>query len=121
MKMMPICSARSTASARDLVHVEQFVFFFLDQVIEGFGDGHPAALFLLAEDSREHVLDVDVHFLDALIGNDFKRGHRALAHFDFHQALIELAVAQLRAKFFPRAVGLVAPGRFDLRRGEECR
>ena len=69
---------------------------------------------LLAEQAREHVLDVDVHFLDALIGNNFKRGHGALANFHFHQALIELAVAKLRAQFFARAVGLVPALRFGL-------
>ena len=93
---------------RDLLHVDQLVFFFLDQVIDGFGDRHLAALLLLAEQPREHVLDVDVHFLDALIGDDFKRGHRALANFHFHQALIEFAVPKLRAELFPRAVGLIA-------------
>ena len=55
---------------------------------------------------REHVLDVDVHLLDALIGDDFKGRHRALAHFHVHHALVELAFAKLRAKFFARAVGL---------------
>ena len=38
--------------ARHLIHVDQFVFFFLDQIIECLGDGHPAALFLLAKHSR---------------------------------------------------------------------
>ena len=98
-----------------LIHVDQFVFFFLDQVVEGFGDGHLALFLLLAEEAREHVLDVDVHLLDALIGDDFKRGHGALADLDFHQALIELAFAQLRAKFFARAIGGIAAQRFGQR------
>ncbi len=82
----------------------QLVFFFLNQVIEGFGDGHLPLLFLLAEHAREHVLDVDVHFLDALVGDDFEGGHGALAHLDFHHALVEFAFAQLRAQFFARAL-----------------
>ena len=102
--------------ARDLIHVDQFIFFFLDQVIDRFGDSHFAAFLLLAEKSREHVLDVDVHFLDALIGNNFKCGHRTLADFHLHQALVELAVAKLRAEFFPRAVGDVPTIRFGLER-----
>src|SRR5580704_1828615 len=103
--------------ARHLIHVQQFVFFFLDEVIERFGHGHLAAPLLLAENSREHVLDVDVHFLNALAGNDFKRRRGTLADLNFHQTLVELAVAQLRAQFFPGAVHLVVARRFDLGRG----
>ena len=94
--------------ARDLVHVDEAIFFFLDEVIEGLGDRHLALLFLLAEHAGEHVLDVDVHFLDALIGDDFEGGHRALADLDFDEALIELAFAELNAELVARALGLLA-------------
>ena len=98
--------------ARHLIHIDQAVFFFLDQIVEGLGNRHLALLFLLAEHAGKHVLHVDVHFLDALIGDDFKRGHGALAHFHFHQALIELSFAELRAQLVARALGLLAALRF---------
>src|SRR6266436_952524 len=92
--------------ARDLVHVQQLVFFFLDQVFESVGDAHFAFFLLLAEHAGEHVLDIDVHLLDALIGDDFERGYGALADFEVDHALVELAFAQLEAQLFARALGL---------------
>src|SRR5271155_3928990 len=94
--------------ARDLVHINQAVFFFLDEIVKGFGDRHFALLFLLAEHAGEHVFYIDVHFLDALIGDDFEGRHLAFANFDFDHARVELAFAQLGAKFFPRASYLFA-------------
>src|SRR5258707_873497 len=71
--------------ARHLIHIEQLVLFFLNQVLEGVGHAHLALLFLLPKHTRKHVLDIYVHLLDALIGDDLERGHGAFAHFDFHQ------------------------------------
>ena len=99
--------------ARDLVHVNETVFFFLNQVIESLGNRHFALFLLLAEHAGEHVLDVDVHFLDALIGDDFEGRHRALADFHFHHALIELAFAQLGAEFIASTRDLFAALRFS--------
>jgi hypothetical protein len=69
--------------ARDLVHIDQALLFFLDQIFEGLVDLHLPLLGALAEDVGQHVLDVDVHLLDALVGDDFEggqiatfRGHR---------------------------------------------
>ena len=45
------------ASARDLVHVDQALLFFLDQVIEGLVDLHLPLLGALAEEVGQHVLD----------------------------------------------------------------
>ena len=94
--------------ARDQVHVQQLVFFFLDKVFERVGHGHFALFFLLAEDVGKHLLDVVVHFLDALIGNDLERGHQAFAHLQVDHALVELAFAKLDAKLFARAQVLFA-------------
>src|SRR6202790_4473230 len=96
------------SGARDLVHVEQLVLFFLNEVLEGIGHTHLALLFLLAEHAGKHVLDVDVHLLDALIGDNFKGRHGAFAHFDVDHALIELAFTELRAQFFTGALRLFA-------------
>src|SRR5581483_12516668 len=89
--------------AGDLVHVDEALLFFLDQVLEGLIDLHLPLLAALAEDVGQHVLDVDVHFFDALVRDDFERGEIALADFDFDHALIELAFAQLLAEFFAGA------------------
>ena len=94
--------------ARDLVHIDQAIFFFLDHVIEGFGHRHFALFLLLAEHAGKHVFDVDVHFLHALIADDFKGGHGALAHFHFDHALVELAFAELGTKLVAAARVLLA-------------
>src|SRR6267142_397491 len=113
---------------RDLIHVEQFVLLFLDQILKRVGHAHFAFLLLLAEHAGEHVLDIDIHLLDALVGDDFERGHGAFADFDIHHALIQLAFAKLRAKFLPRALVLLAlrggfgfrsAGRRGRRRGKQ--
>ena len=69
------------SNAGDVIHVDQLVFLFLDQVVEGFRDGHFALFLLLAEEAGKHVLDVDVHLFDALVGDDLKGGHGAFADF----------------------------------------
>src|SRR5262249_7217775 len=40
---------------RDLIHVQQLVLFFLNQVLERIGDGHFSFLLLLAKKPAEHV------------------------------------------------------------------
>src|SRR6267378_2438146 len=92
----------------DLVHVEQLVFFFLNEVLESVGDAHLAFLFLLAEHAGKHVFDVDVHLLNALVGDDFKRRHSAFADLKIHHPLIELSFAKLRTQLFASALRLLA-------------
>ena len=89
--------------ARDLVHVDQALLFFLDQVLEGLVDLHLPLLGALAEDVGQHVLEIDVHFFDALVGDDFKRRKITFASFDFHRAVVEFAFAQLLAQFLAGA------------------
>src|SRR5258706_3075633 len=79
--------------ARDLVHIYEPLLFFLDQILERLRDFHLALLSALAKQVREHVLKVDIHLLDALIGDDLKVRHAALAYFEFHVAVIQLALA----------------------------
>ena len=45
---------------------------------------HLPLLGALAEDVGQHVFDIDVHLLNALVGDDFERRKIALAHVDFH-------------------------------------
>ena len=94
--------------AGDLVHIKKLVFFLLDQVFESVGHAHLALFFLLAEHASDLIHDIDVHLLDALTGDDFERRHGAFTHFNIDHALIQLAFAKLRAKFFTRALVLFA-------------
>ncbi len=91
--------------ACDLLHVDQALLFFLNQVFESLVDLHLPLLGALAEDVGQHVLEIDVHFLDALIGDDFERREIALAGFDFNGAVVEFAFAQLLAQLFAGAAG----------------
>src|SRR5262249_25691890 len=79
--------------ARDLVHVNQALFFFLDQVLEGLADLQLPLLGALAEDVGQHVFEIDVHLFDALVRDDLEGGHRALPYLNFDHAIIELAFA----------------------------
>ena len=49
--------------------------------------------------------EVDVHLLDALVGDDFEGREIALAGFDFDGAVVEFAFAQLLTQFFAGAAG----------------
>ena len=89
--------------ARHLVHVDEFLFLFLHQVIQRFGHAHFAALALLAEDVGQHVLEVDAHFLDAGVGGDLERG-RAVLDVDLHDAFVEFAFPQALAEFLAGAL-----------------
>src|ERR1035438_9894612 len=92
-------------SALDLLHIDQALLFFLDQVFKGLVDLHLPLLGALPEDVGEHVLEIDVHLFDALVRDDFKRGKITLASFDFDGAVVELALAQLLPQFLPRTAG----------------
>ena len=89
--------------ARDLVHIDQALLFFLNQVFECLADFHLPLLRALAEDVGQHVFDIDVHLLDALIGNDFEGWERFFTYVDFDHAVVELAFTQLLAQFFASA------------------
>src|ERR1700730_10934587 len=109
--------------ARHVIHVDELIFFILNQVIEGLGRGHLSFLLLLAEKAGKHVLDVDVHLLDALVRDDLERGHGALAHLDFDHALVEFAFPQLdtelvagAVRFAARVFGLGLAGRRAIHR-----
>src|SRR6185436_6985445 len=89
--------------ARDLVHVNEALLLFLNQVFKRLVDFHFPLLGTLAEDVRQHVFNVDVHLLYALIANDFEGREIAFAGFDFDDAIVELTLTQLLAKFLASA------------------
>src|SRR6202007_2826872 len=94
--------------AGDLIHVNQAVLFFLNQIIEGLGDRHFSLLLLLPEHAGEHVLYIDVHFFDALIRDDFEGRHGTLAYLYLNHTLIEFAFTKLDSKLFARPLDLLA-------------
>ena len=94
--------------AGDLVHVDEALLFFLDEVLEGLGDLHLALLGALAEEVGQHVLEVDVHLFGALVGDDLEAGLVAVADVELDGAVVELAFAELLAEFFAGAVLAVA-------------
>ena len=59
----------------------------------------------------QHVLDVDVDFLDRRAGDDLEGREALLAHVDLDLLLIEPAVAQLLAQLLARALRLLANAR----------
>src|ERR1035437_9410388 len=99
--------------ARDLVHVDQTLLFFLDEVLERLADLHLPLLGALAEDVGQHVFHVDVHLLDPLIGDDLERRHRFFADVEFDDA----DAVHLVDKCNPQHADLIglAPDGFRLR------
>ena len=100
---MPLIFHALDRDALHLVHVDQALLFFLNEVFEGLADLHLPLLGALAEDVGQHVFHVDVHLFDALVGDDLEGGKGLLADVEFHHALVELAFAQLLAQFLAGA------------------
>ena len=90
--------------SRDLIHIDQALLFFLYQIFEGLVDLQLAFLGALAEEVGQHVFDVDIHLLNALVGDDLERWEIAFANVNFYHAVIQLALAQLLAQFFPSSI-----------------
>ena len=81
--------------ARHLIHIDQPLLFFLNQIFKGLIHLHLPLLGPRAEDVGQHILNIDVHLLDALVGHNFEGWEISLAHVDFDFALVQLAFAQL--------------------------
>src|SRR6516225_1047579 len=82
-------------STGHLIHVNQPLLLFLDQVFEGFVDFQLTLFGALPENVGQHVLNVDIHLLHTLVGDDFKRRKAALTDVDFYHAFVQFAFAQL--------------------------
>ena len=63
---------------------------------------------LALEQPGQHVLEVDVHFLDRRAGDDLERRKRLLADVDFDDAAVEAAGAELLAEALARLLLLIA-------------
>src|SRR5581483_1359812 len=90
--------------ARNLVHINQALLLFLDQVFHRLANLHFALLGALAEDVGQHIFDVDIDLFHALVGDDFKGGEGLFPHFELNRALIEFALAQLLPQLLARAL-----------------
>ena len=97
--------------AGDGVHVDELLLFFLRERLQGLGYGKLALARPPLEKPRQHVLDVDVHFLDRRTGDDLERREALLAHVDLDLLVVEAAVAQLFAQLLTRALRLFADAR----------
>src|SRR5207245_9548849 len=82
-----------------------------------FADAHLALARAAAEEPGQHVLEIDVHLLDAAGGGHLKRG-APLFHVDLHHAVVELAGTQSLATLFARSLG--AFGRLGLAGSQEA-
>ena len=91
--------------ARHLIHVNQALLFFLDQILESLIHFHLPLLGALPKNVGQHVLQVYIHLLHTLVGDDFKGWKIALADVNFYHALVELALAQLLPQLFAGTVG----------------
>ena len=86
--------------AGDLVHVDQALLLFLDQIFEGFVHLHLPLLAALPEYVGQHVLDVDVHLFDTLVRDDFEGREIAFPDLELHHSLVQFAFAQLLTQLF---------------------
>src|SRR6516164_378294 len=105
-------------NSRHLVHVDEAVLLFLDQVVHGLGHAHFALLGALVEESGQDILDVDAHLLDALGRDDLEGGKAAFPDVDFNLTLIQLALAEQGAEFLSRPAGLLGGSRLLIIHGQ---
>ena len=92
----------------DAVHVDQLLLFLVLEVFERLGHLHLALFRPALEQTRHHVLQVDVDFLDRRSRDDLERRKRLLAYVQFHRASVEPAVPELFAQKLSRAILLLA-------------
>src|ERR1700730_3733718 len=78
--------------ARNLIHIDELLLLFLDQIIQRFADSHFALARASAEQAGQDILEVDVHFLNAGGGGDFER-RATFLDVDFHHAVVEFSGA----------------------------
>src|SRR6185437_289856 len=89
--------------AGDLVHINQALLLFLDEVVKGLANLHLPLFGALAEDVGQHVLNVNVHLFHALVRDDFEGRKGLLADIELDHAVVEAALAQLLAQLLAGA------------------
>ena len=87
---------------RYLIHIDKLLLFFLNQVIDCLRNLHFSLLGSLAEKSREDIFDVDIHFFDALIGDDLEGWKVSFLHFNLDDPFVQLVIPQLLPEFLAR-------------------
>ena len=97
--------------ARHGVHVDELLLFFLRQRLERVRHGELALPGAALKEPGQHVLDVDVDFLDRGTGDDLEGRKALLADVDLDLLLVEAAVAQLLAQLLARPLRLLANAR----------
>ena len=93
---------------RGIIHIDQFLGFFLRQVFERFGDFHEPLLFLALKHAAQHVSEIALEVVkSAHVGNDADR-KASFLDFHLHRAFIQFPFPQLQAQFRSRrVVGIV--------------
>ena len=84
--------------AGDLIVVEQPVLLLLQDHLSCIDELQRLASRLGAEETRHQVLELDIHFLDALRREDLEGWRAPLAHLDFDEPVLEQPRAELAAK-----------------------
>src|SRR5262249_41190786 len=75
--------------ARDLAGVDQAALFLGLEDLPRLADRRLATLLLAAEEAGEHLLDVDVHLLDALVRHDLEGGERLVGDLHLDETVLE--------------------------------
>ena len=89
---------------RHLVHVNQFLRFFLRQILQGIGNLHDPVFLLPGHQPAQHVAQVVFEVFHASDVGDNPDRQTAFLDFDFHRPVVEPAFPQLLAELLSRVV-----------------
>ncbi len=87
------------SDARDLIHIDELLLFFLDQIFESFGHAHVALFGARAKEAGDDIFEIDIHLFDVAVGGDLERW-ATFFDVDFDLTIVKLAGAEFFAKLF---------------------
>ena len=90
---------------RHLIHVNQFLRFFLRQVFQRFGNLHDPVFLFPGHQPAQHVAQVIFEVFHASDVGDNPDRQSAFLDFDFHRPVVEPAFPQLFTELLSRVVG----------------
>ena len=94
-KTMPVCSTLAMASRDGVIHIDQFLGFFLRQMLQRIRHFHHPFLFLPLKHAAQHVAQIALQGPPAPhVGNDADR-KASFLDLHLHRSLIQLAFTQL--------------------------
>src|SRR6185295_3619280 len=96
---------------RDLIHINQLLLLFLDQIFHRLVDAHLSGLRAPTEHVREHVAQVYVHLFDTLRRVDFEvSGRGSFLNFQFDYSRVQASFAKLLSELLASALELLERG-----------